>query len=112
LDFPDLLAVIWKEIRIAVLCGLALCAVSFLKIFLVDMLIMKSDGVDFAVAAVVSITLVFTVLCAKVIGSILPLAAKKVGFDPAVMASPFITTIVDAVSLIIYFQIAMHILQL
>ncbi len=112
LDFSDTVRVIWKEIRVSVLCGLALGAVSFGKILLVDMTLMKSTDITVAVALVVSVTLALTVICAKVIGSSLPLAAKKIGFDPAVMASPFITTIVDAISLIIYFQIAMNVLKL
>jgi magnesium transporter len=111
-DFSDTLSVIWKEIRVSVMCGVALGAVSFGKIMLVDMALMHSADITVMVAFVVSVTLTLTVVCAKIIGSVLPLAAKKIGFDPAVMASPFITTIVDAISLIIYFQIAMHVLKL
>lgn len=99
IEYRDTLKVIWKEIRVSLLCGITLSAVSFLKCCFLD-------RVGVTVAAVVSLTLVFTVLFAKVIGGVLPIAAKKVGFDPAVMASPFITTIVDALSLLIYFQIA------
>lgn len=112
LAFSDLWSVIWKEIRIAVLCGLALGLACFAKVLVIDMLIMKTGGVTVAVAFIVSVTLAFTILSAKIIGSAMPILAKKVGFDPAVMASPFITTIVDAISLIIYFQIATAILRL
>lgn len=99
IEYRDTLKVIWKEIRVSLLCGITLSLVSFLKCCFLD-------RVGVTVAAVVSLTLVFTVLFAKVIGGVLPIAAKKIGFDPAVMASPFITTIVDALSLLIYFQIA------
>jgi magnesium transporter len=68
------------------------------------------DAVTVTVALVVCITLFVTVLCAKLIGCILPMVADKIGFDPAVMASPFITTLIDAVSLIVYFQIAKMVL--
>ena len=70
------------------------------------------DGVSITIALIVCLTLIITVLCAKIVGSTLPMIAKKIGFDPAVMASPFITTIVDAISLVIYFQLASHILSI
>ncbi len=110
IEFSDILAVIWKEIRVAVLCGVTLAVTNFLKMMLVDRLIMGNTGLTVPVAAVICLTLVFTVFCAKVVGCTLPMLAKKVGFDPAVMASPFITTIVDAISLMIYFQFATWIL--
>ena len=106
LSFSDIGRVIWKEIRTAVLCGVALAAACFLKILLVDRLLMGNEDVSIMVALVVCITMALTVLVAKVIGCSLPMLAKKVGFDPAVMASPFITTIVDALSLLIYFGTA------
>ena len=106
LEFSDLGRVIWKEIRTAVLCGLALAAVCFGKILLVDRLLMGNDSISVMVSLVVCLTMALTVLVAKVVGCILPMLAKKIGFDPAVMASPFITTIVDALSLLIYFGIA------
>ncbi len=106
LSFSDIGRVIWKEIRTAVLCGIALAAACFLKILLVDRLLMGNEDVSIMVALVVCITMALTVLVAKVIGCSLPMLAKKVGFDPAVMASPFITTIVDALSLLIYFGTA------
>ena len=110
LDLKDVLLVIWKEVRTAVLCGLCLAILCFGKICLVDMALMHNDGVTMAVAAVVCLTMAFTVLVAKVIGCVLPFVATKLGADPAVMASPFISTIVDATSLLIYFAIATTIL--
>lgn len=105
LEFRDILKVIWKEARVAVLCSLTLTVFNFIKVMLVD-------GVNMEVAAVVSLTLIVTVIVAKIVGCALPMLAKQIGFDPAVMASPFITTIVDAVSLVIYFQIASRMLGL
>ena len=110
LQFPDLPSVIWKEIRTAVLCGTVLAAACFAKIMLIDRLLLGNADVTLTVAAVVCCTMALTVIVAKVIGCTLPILAKKVGFDPAVMASPFITTIVDAVSLLVYFGIASTIL--
>ena len=104
-EFKDILRVVWKEFRVAILCGVSLAAVGFLKLMFLD-----RAGLN--VALVVSITLLITVLAAKIIGSTLPLLAKKIGFDPAVCASPFITTIVDALSLLIYFSIATAMLGL
>ena len=115
LEFKDILSIIWKEARVAVLCGLSLAAACFLKIFLVDYLILGSFvGVSspFLVIGVICITLSITVLFAKLVGCTLPLFAKKLGFDPAVMASPFITTIVDALSLLVYFSVASIFLHL
>lgn len=109
IEFSDLFRVIWKEIRVAVVCGVTLAAANFIKLMLVDRLIFHNP-ITFPVAAVICCTMVCTVLCAKVVGCALPLLAKKIGFDPAVMASPFITTIVDAISLLIYFQFATMIL--
>ena len=106
LDFSDILKVIWKEIRTAVLCGLALAVLCFAKIMLVDKLMLNNEEINVVVAAVVCLTMAVTVLAAKFVGCTLPLLAKKMGFDPAVMASPFITTIVDALSLLVYFAIA------
>ena len=110
LRFEDLFRVIWKEIRVAVLCGVVLAAANFAKILLIDNLIFHAN-ISILVAAVVCITLCCTVLVAKIVGCMLPMAAKKIGFDPAVMASPFITTIVDAISLLIYFAIALSLLK-
>ncbi len=110
LEFADLATVIWKEIRTAVLCGLALAAACFLKVILVDRIILGNEDVSVWVAAVVCATMALTILVAKVVGCTLPMLAKRLGFDPAVMASPFITTIVDALSLLIYFGIASAVL--
>lgn len=97
--FGDWLTVVWKEIRTAFLCGLTLAVCNFIKIMLLE-------KVSVTVALVVCFTLFLAVIVAKIVGSTLPMLAKKIGMDPAVMASPFITTIVDAISLLIYFQIA------
>ena len=104
-QFKDWLKVLWKESGVAILCGITLAIASFAKLMLFDQLTL-------AVALVVSVSLALTVLIAKIVGCMLPLLAKKIGFDPAVMASPFITTIVDALSLLIYFAIAMNALNL
>ncbi len=105
IHFKDIFAVLWKEIRVAVLCGLSLAVVNFAKLLLLD-------RVGAQVALVVSLTLVVTVATAKFIGCTLPLLAKKIGFDPAVMASPLITTIVDALALLTYFGIASSLLHI
>ncbi len=102
----DVGPVIWKEFRVAVLCGLTLAAVNFVKMLLVDKLLLGNDAVTLTVAGVVSLSIVFIVMFAKVVGSVLPIAAEKLGADPAVMANPLISTITDAVSLLIYFEIA------
>lgn len=112
LEFSDLLQVVWKEIRAAVLCGITLAAACFLKIILVDKLLLSNDDINYTVAFVVCITMALTVLVAKVIGCTMPMLAKKLGFDPAVMASPFITTIVDAISLLVYFGVATMLLDM
>ena len=112
LEFKDLLKVIWKEIRTAVMCGAVLSVLCFGKILLVDKLLLGTTGVDVTVALTVCLTMAVTVLCAKIVGCTLPMLAKKLGFDPAVMASPFITTIVDALSLLVYFGIATALLPI
>ncbi len=105
-DFKDLPWIIWKEIRVSVLCGIVLAVCNFGKMMLIDCWLMQNPDVTVTVALVVSITVIFVVMAAKSIGCILPILAKKVGLDPAVMASPLITTIVDALSLIAYFAVA------
>ena len=112
IEWSDTFAVIWKEIRVAVLCGTVLAAVNFGKMMLVDNLLLHNAAVTPMVAAVVCVTLVVTVFFAKIVGCTLPILAKQVGLDPAVMASPFITTIVDALSLLVYFNIAGILLHL
>lgn len=102
----DVGRVIWKEFRVAILCGVTLAAVNFAKMLLVDKILLNNDGVTLTVAAVVSLSIVLIVMFAKVVGSVLPIAAEKLGVDPAVMANPLISTITDAVSLLIYFEIA------
>ena len=99
IEFSDIFKIIWKELRVAILCGATLAVCNFVKLLIVDRVTMP-------VAMIVCLTLVITVIMAKFIGCTLPMLAKKAGFDPAVMASPFITTIVDALSLIVYFTIA------
>ena len=106
LDFADIGTVIWKEIRTAVLCGLALAAVCFVKIWLVDKLLFGNADITFMVDLVVCLALAVTVIIAKLVGCLLPMAAKAMKLDPAVMASPFISTIVDALSLLVYFLFA------
>ena len=108
IKFRDTLKVLWKELRVSVLCGGALAVVNFGKIILVDGYLLHNASItgNLMIPLAVCLTLFITVVCAKLIGCSLPLLAKKIGFDPAVMASPFITTIVDAVSLLVYFQIA------
>ncbi len=112
LEFRDMAGVVWKEIRVAVLCGICLACANFVKMMLVDRWLMGNPDVTVSVALVVCITLVCTVLCAKVVGCTLPMLAEKIGIDSAVMASPLITTIVDALSLLIYFGIATQLLGL
>ena len=102
----DALKVIWKEWRVALLCGLTLAAVNFVKMLLVDNLLLDNPDVDYTIALIVSLAIVFTVMFAKVVGSFLPILAEKIGLDPAVVATPLITTISDAVSLLIYLEIA------
>ncbi len=106
LRFADIGRVVWKELRTSILCGIALAIVCFIKIWLVDRLLMGNEDITLLVNAVVCLALAVTVVIAKIVGGVLPLAAKAVGADPAVMASPFITTIVDAVSLLVYFLFA------
>ncbi len=105
IEFEDIFKIIWKEIRVAVLCGLTLAAANFVKLLVLDKL-------QIPVAAVICLTLLIVVLIAKLVGCCLPMLASKLGFDPAVMASPFITTIVDALSLLVYFNIATRMLHL
>ena len=106
IEFHDLPRVFLKEITTALMCGLVLAFVCFGKVMLVDRLLLGNTDVTTTIAFIVCATMMATVMVAKTIGCILPLCAKKLGFDPAVMASPFITTIVDALSLLVYFGIA------
>ena len=105
IEFKDIFKVILKEIKVAFVISITLALANFLKLIFID-------GVTTNIALVVCLTLVLTVCVAKIVGCSLPIIAKKIGFDPAVMASPFITTIVDAISLLIYFEIASQILNI
>ena len=102
----DALRVIWKEWRVALLCGLSLAVVNFGKMLLVDSMLLHNANVTVLVAATVSLSIVFIVMFAKVVGAMLPLIAEKIGVDPAVMANPLISTVTDAVSMLIYIYIA------
>ncbi len=112
LELRDLPRVVWKEIRTAVCCGVALAAACFVKILLIDRLLLGNTDVSVLVAMVVCVTMAITILLAKVVGCVLPMVAKKLGLDPAVMASPFIATIVDALSLLVYFGVAKGLLHI
>ena len=107
--FRDIFRVLWKECRVALLCGAALAAATFVKILTVDRW-MLGTAITLPEITVVCVALFITVLIAKLVGCTLPLIAKRVGFDPAVMASPFITTVVDAISLLVYFWVASAVL--
>ena len=108
----DVLRVMWTEWRVAFLCGLTLGVVNFGKMLLVDGMLLGNGNVTVAVAATVSLSIVFIVMFAKVVGSFLPIAAEKIGVDPAVMANPLISTLTDAVSLLIYIYVAKLILKI
>lgn len=102
----DILRILWKELRVGLLAGAALGVVAFLKVMLIDHLLMQNPEVTVSVGLAVAFSLAVTIVISKIIGACLPILAKKVGFDPAVMASPFITTVVDAASLVLYFFIS------
>ena len=104
--FSDLARVLWKECRVAVLCGLVLAVACFAKVMIVDYWLLQTEGITWMVALVICIALAVTILLSKVVGAVLPMLAEKLGFDPALMASPIITTVVDALSLLVYFNIA------
>ena len=113
IDLRDVLRVLWKEFRVAILCGLTLSAVTFLKVMAIDFrfqaVSVPEGGAtqnNLLIAAIISLTVFSAILVAKTVGTLLPMGAKRIGLDPAVMASPFITTIVDTVTLLIYFSIA------
>ena len=111
-EFSDIFRVVWKELRVGVLCSLALGVATFLKVWLIDGMLLGNTAVNFTVSLTVALSLALTIILAKVIGATLPLLAKKVGLDPAVMASPLITTLVDAISLIVYLFVAQNVLSL
>jgi len=112
LEFRDIFKVLLKELRVSLLCGAVLAVVNFGKMYLVDVLLLHNTALTVPVMAVVCLTLAATVIFAKLVGCTLPMLAKKIGLDPAVMASPFITTIVDTVTLLVYFRFASAILNI
>lgn len=109
IQFKSIFLVLWKEFRVSILCGVTLAAANFVKLLLFDL---NGQENAFMIALVISLTLVGTIIMAKLVGSSLPLLASKVGFDPAVMANPLISTVCDSLSLLIYFGVAKLILQL
>lgn len=110
-EVKDIFRVIWKEIRVAVLCGLTLAVVNFIRVLIMNALGTGITHEAIMVNITVCITLCITVMCAKLVGCMLPILANQLGFDPAVMASPFITTIVDAISLVLFLKIATFMLM-
>ncbi|WP_409967882.1 magnesium transporter [Bengtsoniella intestinalis] len=106
IDFSDIWDIVWKESRVAIGCGAFVGAANFIKLLVLDKWILGNDDITMQVALVICLAMICTVLFAKLVGSTLPLLAKKLGFDPAVMAAPLLSTMVDAISLLIYFQIA------
>lgn len=111
-ELGDIFKVMWKEVRVALMVGVTLACANFVKIMVVDRMLMHNPAITPLIAGVVCLTLVVTVAAAQFVGCSLPILAKKLGFDPAVMASPFITTIVDAISLLVYFAFAKLLLGL
>lgn len=119
IEMRDIFRVLWKEFSVSVLCGLTIAAATFLKVMAIDFRFQASAVLDngmiqnnLQIAAVISITVFFGIVIAKIVGALLPIATKRIGLDPAVMASPFITTIVDTVTLIIYFTVASLVLHI
>ena len=110
IEFKSMFKVLWKEVRVAVLCGITLAAANFVKLILFDLRSYSGPGDAVQIALVVSLTLVGTIVMAKIVGSSLPLLASKIGFDPAVMANPLISTVCDSLSLLIYFAVATSVL--
>ena len=111
-EFPDIFRVFWKELRIGIMCAVTLGVVTFLKVWLIDGIMLGNADVTVTVSLVVALSLALTIIVAKIIGATLPILAKKIGLDPAVMASPLITTLVDAISLIVYFFVASSVLNI
>ena len=105
ISFSDIAMVVWKEFRTAIICGSTLAVANFIKLLVID----RAEPM---VALVVCLTMICAVICANLAGCMLPMIAKKFGFDPAVMASPMLTTIIDALTLSIYFQVAVHVLRI
>lgn len=111
-NFQDLGKVIWKELRVSIVVGFTLAIINFGKLILIDKMIFNNNAITYHIAGVICLTIFLIVIVAKFVGCTLPILTKKMGFDPTVMASPFITTIVDALGLIVYFQIATHLLEI
>lgn len=111
-EFSDIMKVLWKELRVGILCSVAVGVATFAKVYLIDGLLLSNPLVTAEVALAVTLSLVITIIVAKLVGAILPILAKRVGLDPAVMASPLITTIVDAISLVIYLIVASQMLNI
>ena len=109
IEFKSMFKVLWKELRVAALCGLTLAAANFVKLMVFDL---RGNENAVVVALVVSLTLVGTIIMAKIVGSSLPLLSSKIGLDPAVMANPLISTVCDSLSLLIYFGVASTLLEL
>ncbi len=112
IDFKDIFKVMWKEFRVGLVCGITLAAVNFVKIWFVDRTLLGMDGITIEVDLVISLTLVIEIIFAKMVGCAFPILAKKMKLDPAVISSPFITTVMDALSLLIYFGFATAILHI
>ncbi len=110
IEFKSMFKVLWKELRVAILCGLTLAAANFFKLMFFDLRNYDGKGEPVLIALVVSLTIFGTIVMAKIVGSSLPLLAKKIGFDPAVMANPLISTVCDSLSLLIYFAVALLVL--
>ena len=109
-DFRDIGKVIWKELRVSIMVGATLAVANFAKLILIDKMLLHNNAITYLVAIVICLTIFMIVVVAKFIGCTLPILTKKLGFDPTVMASPFITTIVDALGLLVYFQVATNLL--
>ena len=109
IEFKSMFKVLWKELRVSILCGATLAAANFIKLMIFDL---NGNPNAFMIALVVSLTLLGTIMMSKIVGSSLPLLASKIGFDPAVMANPLISTVCDSLSLLIYFGIATSILNI
>jgi magnesium transporter len=109
-DFRDIGKVIWKELRVSIMVGATLAVANFAKLILIDKMLLHNSAITYQVATVICLTIFMIVVVAKFIGCTLPILTKKLGFDPTVMASPFITTIVDALGLLVYFQVATNLL--
>lgn len=112
IDYKDIFKVLWKELRVGFVCGLTLAAVNFVKIWFIDRTLLGMDSITIEVDLVISLTLVIEIMFAKMVGCAFPILAKKMKLDPAVISAPFITTVMDALSLLIYFLLATAILNI